>query len=102
MRYSCKDENIDKFRKTLRENKFAHKQYNPNLDNTFGTYLFEGIMSEKVCEDDNIKTVNDFILKEKTYKKAIKMSMKEVLRLPKRMQNEKLNQTYHDDNDNKS
>eukprot|EP00347_Sterkiella_histriomuscorum_P015693 403356054 len=93
MRYSCKDQNVDDFRKTLRLNKFAHRNYNPNLDNTFGTYLFEGIMTDQICQDDQIKTVNDFILKEKTYKKAIKMSMKEILRLPKRMIDQKLNKS---------
>lgn len=48
MRYSCKDERIESFRKTLRSNKFNHRDYNPNLDTVFGTYLFEGIMSDKI------------------------------------------------------
>jgi hypothetical protein len=68
MRYSCHDDSIESFRKTLRSNTFKHKEYNPNLDTVFGKYLFNGIMSEKVVKDDTIKTVNEFILKEKTYK----------------------------------
>ena len=67
-------------------NKFAHQNYNPNLDNTFGTYLFEGILTEGIESDHNIKTVNDYILKEHTYNKAIEMSKKEILKLPKRIE----------------
>jgi len=64
-----------------------HKEYNPNLDNVFGKYLFDGIMSERIVKDDTIKTVNEFILKEKTYKKAIIMSNNEIFKLPLRIQN---------------
>ncbi|CDW79320.1 UNKNOWN [Stylonychia lemnae] len=85
MRYSCKDDSIESFRKTLRSNKFMHKEYNPNLDSVFGQYLFNGIMTERIVKDDTIQTVNEFILKEKTYKQAIKMSNKEVYKLPLRM-----------------
>jgi hypothetical protein len=51
-----------------------HKKYNPNYESVFGQFLFEGIFNESVDEDPEIKTVNQFILKRKTFKKAIEMS----------------------------
>lgn len=64
MRHSSKDEDIEEFKKILRSNTFKHKEYNPNLDTVFGKFLFEGIMSERIENDETISTVKDFILKE--------------------------------------
>jgi hypothetical protein len=55
------------------------------MDTVFGQYLFEGILLQPQEEDnEEAKTVNEYILRKQTYKKAIRMSKKEVLRLPKR------------------
>ena len=57
-----------------------HSQYNPSTDTTFGKYLFEGIMDENAPDLENVQTVNQFILKRKTFHKALKMSKKDEIK----------------------
>ena len=52
-------------------NNFMHEKYDPNLDTDFAKSLFSGIFDPKVDDIQGISTVNQFILKNRTYKKAI-------------------------------
>ena len=71
MKYSHKDFPIKDFRRTLMRNNFMHEKYDPNLDTDFAKSLFSGIFDPKVDDIQGISTVNQFILKNRTYKKAI-------------------------------